>query len=58
MMDAGQVPDGAPEDTRASLCGTMDKIPLELLLIQLNVDCKINVIDGGPRIKKLINWIT
>lgn len=44
------------EDTRASVYGMVDKTPLKLLLIK--PDCKINVIDERPRIKRLINWIT
>ena len=44
------------EDTRASVYGMVDKIPLKLLLIQ--PDCKINVIDERPGIKRLINCIT
>ena len=31
---------------------------MKLLLIKANVNCKINVIDGRPRIRKLISWIT
>lgn len=36
----------------------LKKMPLKWLLMKANVDSKINVIDGRPRVKKLISWMS